>query len=312
MSNALLKLCLTNRTLTRNRCQVKGAKPGVSDPLMRAARWLGGYRSVVTFCRIFNLDEVVSAGSPAIRRPILCPSHPPDPGRFLRLSPSSHDGTIPPLEDGDRLTRESSCDVTRRCPTQESRAHRWSRLRAFTGQSATPRKTSFEPRRFAIPVQAQGRRESKSGDNSTVALDLNNCPQPDVVLFIKPDLGGQVTARRQGLYRRRPRLVAEIAASSVSHDLHDKLQVLRAQRCARVLWSGDVDDHEVDWFVLRNGRFEKLAPDADGTLRSTVFPGLWLDPAALIRENFDKLLQVLQSGLDSPEHAEFTGRLKHQ
>ncbi|MGB2612359.1 MAG: hypothetical protein WBC80_25570, partial [Isosphaeraceae bacterium] len=48
----------------------------------------------------------------------------------------------------------------------------------------------------------------------------------------------------------------------------------------------------------------RLAPAEDGTLRSTVFPGLWLDPTALMRDDFDTLLDVLQRGLDSPEHAE--------
>ena len=42
--------------------------------------------------------------------------------------------------------------------------------------------------------------------------------------------------------------------------------------CEYIVWR--VDDHEIDWFVLRNSRFEKLAPDEDGTLRSTVLPGL--------------------------------------
>jgi hypothetical protein len=48
----------------------------------------------------------------------------------------------------------------------------------------------------------------------------------------------------------------------------------------------------------------------DGTLRSVIFPGLWLDPAALIQEDFDRLLNVLQSGLDSPEHSEFVAQLR--
>ena len=53
-------------------------------------------------------------------------------------------------------------------------------------------------------------------------------------------------------------------------------------------------------------------PEDDGTLRSTVFPGLWLDPSALVEEDFDRLLEVLQSGLDSPEHAEFVARLREK
>jgi hypothetical protein len=36
----------------------------------------------------------------------------------------------------------------------------------------------------------------------------------------------------------------------------------------------------------------------------------WLDPAALLRDDLARLLDVLQRGLDSPEHAEFAARLR--
>jgi hypothetical protein len=48
----------------------------------------------------------------------------------------------------------------------------------------------------------------------------------------------------------------------------------------------------------------------DGILRSTVFPGLWLDPAALMSDDFATLLEVLQRGLESQEHAVFAARLR--
>ena len=76
-----------------------------------------------------------------------------------------------------------------------------------------------------------------------------------------------------------------------------------------VLWR--VLEREVDWFVLRNDRFEKLVPEEDGTLHSKIFPGFWLDPVALQAENFDEMLAVLQRGLDSPEHADFVACLRN-
>ena len=51
-----------------------------------------------------------------------------------------------------------------------------------------------------------------------------------------------------------------------------------------------------------------LAP-ADGIFRSVVFPGLWLDAAALLAGDRAKLLAVLQQGLQSPEHAAFVEEL---
>ena len=53
-----------------------------------------------------------------------------------------------------------------------------------------------------------------------------------------------------------------------------------------------------------------MPPAADGILRSAVFPGLWLDPAALVRGDKARVKAVLQGGLDSPEHAAFVARLE--
>jgi hypothetical protein len=74
-----------------------------------------------------------------------------------------------------------------------------------------------------------------------------------------------------------------------------------------VVWR--VWDEAVDWFVLRSGRFEPL-PLTDGVYRSEVLPGLWLEPAAVLRGDPERVLQVLQEGLASPEHAAFVARLQ--
>ena len=64
-------------------------------------------------------------------------------------------------------------------------------------------------------------------------------------------------------------------------------------------------DQQIDWFVLREGRYEILRAAADGTLCSPSFPGLWLDTAALLRGDLSSVLAVLQLGLNSPEHSAF-------
>ena len=43
------------------------------------------------------------------------------------------------------------------------------------------------------------------------------------------------------------------------------------------------EDEAVDWFVLREGRYLPQQAQADGWLRSALFPGLWLDVAAVLR-----------------------------
>lgn len=70
-------------------------------------------------------------------------------------------------------------------------------------------------------------------------------------------------------------------------------------------------DEQLDWFVLREGRYEKLSPGKeDGLYRSEVFPGLWLDGAALLSGNLARVLEVVQQGTASDEHAAFNEHLR--
>jgi hypothetical protein len=148
------------------------------------------------------------------------------------------------------------------------------------------------------------------GDNATVRLDADNEPQPDALLFIKPEFGGQIRIDEDHIFRGAPELIGEIAVSSVSIDLHSKKNVYRRGGVREyIVWR--IDDEAVDWFVLREGRYEALAPDA-GILKSTVFSGLWLDPAALLSGQTQTVLNVLQQGLASPEHAAFVSRLQRK
>jgi hypothetical protein len=52
-----------------------------------------------------------------------------------------------------------------------------------------------------------------------------------------------------------------------------------------------------------------LRPGPDGIYRSKVFPGLWLDAEAIFSEDLDRLIEVLEQGLATPEHAAFTAKL---
>src|SRR5262249_38203500 len=103
-------------------------------------------------------------------------------------------------------------------------------------------------------------------------------------------------------------LVGEVASSSVSYDLGVKLKVYRRNGVLEYLvWR--VLDEQLDWFVLREGRYEPLAAGAGGVLRSTGFPGLWVCPASLLKGGPATGLAVLQRGMQGLEHAEFVARL---
>jgi Uma2 family endonuclease len=145
-------------------------------------------------------------------------------------------------------------------------------------------------------------------DNTTARLDLDNEPQPDALLFIDPACGGQARIDADDYIEGAPELVVEVASSSASYDLHVKLRVYRRNGVREyIVWR--VLEQELDWFVLRAGQYARMSVDAEGLLKSEVFPGLWLDPAALLRGDLATVLAVVQRGLASPEHAAFVARL---
>ena len=149
------------------------------------------------------------------------------------------------------------------------------------------------------------------GTNGSLRLDLNNEPQPDSYLMIDPKSGGQARIDMDGFVEGGPELVAEIAASSASYDLHAKLHVYRRNGVREYLvWR--VYDREIDWFVLRGGNYDRLASAADEIHRSIVFPGLWLDTKSMIAGDLPAVLRALQQGLATGEHAEFVKQLEQR
>lgn len=144
-------------------------------------------------------------------------------------------------------------------------------------------------------------------DNTTVRLDNDNEPQPDVFLRIDERAGGISRQSGDDYLEGPPELIVEIAASSVSYDLHVKLDVYRRSGVQEYLvWR--VDDAAFDWFVLREGRYERL--ESSGVLVSPMFPGPELDAAALLEGDMARVLKVLQEGMARPEHAAFVRDLE--
>jgi Uma2 family endonuclease len=105
-----------------------------------------------------------------------------------------------------------------------------------------------------------------------------------------------------------PELVAEVSASRIAQDLCPRLEAYRRNGIKEyIVWR--VDAGAIDWLILRGQQYEQL-PLTAGVYRSEVFPGLWMNPAALVAEDFATVLQMLQQGLASDEHAAFVARLR--
>ncbi len=143
---------------------------------------------------------------------------------------------------------------------------------------------------------------------TTVAIDPENDPEPDGLLFIRPDAGGRCVLTDDGYLEGSPELAAEISASTTADDLGRKLRIYERNGVEEyIVWL--TEQREIRWFRLRDGRYQPLTPDPQGIVRSEVFPGLWLDVPAMLRDDVRQMLAVLNQGIATPEHAAFVETL---
>ena len=161
---------------------------------------------------------------------------------------------------------------------------------------------------FSYSIATDGTRAAL---DSTTRLSPADVPQPDVLLRILPDFGGRSRINGKGLLEGPPELVIEIAASSKSYDTLEKKETYRRAGVQEyIVWRSQ--DAELDWWQLVEDEYLRLEPDADGIVKSRVFPGLWLDVQAMLAENGARVLSVLQQGLADESHAAFVARLSSQ
>ena len=142
-------------------------------------------------------------------------------------------------------------------------------------------------------------------DNTTVRLDLDNEPQPDALLRIE---GGTSRISEDDYIEGAPEFVVEIAASSASKDLHDKLRAYRRNGVQEYLvWQ--IYEQQLNWFSLQAGEYVLLAADNQDIICSQVFPGLWLASLALLQGDLAAVITCLNQGLQTIEHAAFKQKL---
>ena len=145
-------------------------------------------------------------------------------------------------------------------------------------------------------------------DNATIRLDLDNEPQPDGLLRIEEDAGGQSRISDDDYVGGPPELIVEVAHSSAAYDLHDKKQAYRRSGVQEYLvWQ--IEEEQVDWFVLEEGTYLSLSVGENGRIESRTFPGLVLDVDALLEKNFDTVLAAVQEQIGTEVHQVFVERL---
>jgi len=127
-------------------------------------------------------------------------------------------------------------------------------------------------------------------DNTTVILDDDNEVQPDAILWREEPGGPRVT--EDGYLEGPPQFVVEIAVSSASYDLHDKMRAYRRNRVREyVVWR--VLDEAIDWFQLVDGEYQRVVPDERGIIESNVFPELRLHVGKMLAGDLAGVLAEL-------------------
>jgi Uma2 family endonuclease len=200
---------------------------------------------------------------------------------------------MPPLESGDRLTRDEF--HRRYCARPDIK-----KAELVQGVVYVPspvRARQHGKPHFAICgwlyAFAARTPDIEFAADATVFLDADTEVQPDALLF-RPRPDGGASYDEQGYLHGAPDLVIEIAASSASYDLHDKLAAYeRAGVPEYLAWR--VLDRRIDWFHLRHGRYVPLEPDEQGIITSEIFPGLRLDVQALLNDDHAAVLRALDT-----------------
>jgi Uma2 family endonuclease len=224
----------------------------------------------------------------------------------VERAPTTPRKTFPPLEAGQHLDQATFHERYEAMPEGT-----WAELVGGVVYMPSPVRSEHGDYDEVVALwTASYRRKTKGlrgGRNSTVILDISGECQPDGQIRIPEAFGGR-TRIEEGYIVGPPELVTEIARSRRYYDLNEKkTDYERAGVLEYVVF--ELDPHQVHWFIRRGDRFEDLPPGPDGIYRSEVFPGLWLDPKAFYAEDLDRLIEVLEWGLATPEHAAFAARL---
>ena len=133
---------------------------------------------------------------------------------------------------------------------------------------------------------------------------LDGSSQPDCLMYILPKHGGLMKVNYRDLLTGRPELATEIRVSSRPYELRPKLDHYPRSGVPDHL-TILVEEEPFEWRVLSRGSYRLMKPAENGSFRTNIFSGPWIDEAAFWREDADRLEVVLDQGLASAEHSRF-------
>jgi Uma2 family endonuclease len=207
--------------------------------------------------------------------------------------------TIPLLENGDRLSRYEFERRYTAMPYQKAGINKAELIEGIV-YMASPLRIRSHAQPHSQIMTWLGLYQSNTptlmmGIEPTVRLDLDNEFQPHAVMFI-PGRGASITD--DDYIVGAPELVIEIAASTVSIDLHEKKAAYRRNGVQEYIVLRTLD-REIDWFSLQDGEYIRLEIDEKGVIKSRIFTGLWLAVESMLSGSMADVLAILQMGLNS-------------
>ena len=138
-------------------------------------------------------------------------------------------------------------------------------------------------------------------DSATTIIGWKSEPQPDGLLRILPEYGGR-TWNEGGSVHGAPELVVEVAKATRYVDFGPKLDdYQRAGVTEYVVLA--IEPDEICWYNLDQGTLVQQPIGDGGLYRSTVFPGLWLDPVGVFSGDTRRLRATVDMGCATREHA---------
>lgn len=108
------------------------------------------------------------------------------------------------------------------------------------------------------------------------------------------------TVRDRGL----PELLVEVTGSVRTKVFRRRLDAYD-RAGVREFLVATADPRDLALYARQGNCLEQVSLSGDGLLRSAVFPGLWLDAAALFADDLNEIIASLDRGLSSVEHADF-------
>lgn len=153
-----------------------------------------------------------------------------------------------------------------------------------------------------LAAYSAGTPDTEALSEATVILGNEDEVQPDLLLRMRPEVGGATSDDYDIYINGAPELVCEVAYSSRAIDLHLKRKRY-AKAGVREYFVLCLQPKQIHWLSFVDGNL--IEPNEANIFCSRVFPGLWIDREGVLNLDYHKAMATMNAGLSSEEHAKF-------